>query len=148
MQGSVDQNKCFCFQHPTYTVIICIGENARCWKFFLVELQIFGSASCQVELFCTIYFHTIGTRHKFSIAILNLFCYLLCKAGYISGFMSGFLLIQIFLFSDKVCDISKSYNFLTMHVVYLSIQFSDNACDISVNPFLANEWDICDLIWF
>ena len=46
------------------------------------------------------------------------------KAGCTSGLMSGFLLIQIFLFSDKVCDISKLYNFLTMHLVYLSINIS------------------------
>ena len=68
--------------------------------------------------------------------------HVLHKAGCISGWLSEFILIQIFLFSDNVCDISKLYNFLTMHVAYLSIQFSDKACDISVNPFYANELDI------
>ena len=45
--------------------------------------------------------------------------------------MGDSLLIQIFLFCDNFCDISKSYNFPTKHIVYLIIQFSDSACDIS-----------------
>ena len=44
--------------------------------------------------------------------------------------MGDSILIQIFLFCDNVCDISKSYNFLKKHIIYLFIQFSDSACDI------------------
>ena len=45
--------------------------------------------------------------------------------------MGDSLRTQIFLFCDNVCDISKSYNFLAMHIVYISIKFSDRACNIS-----------------
>ena len=62
--------------------------------------------------------------------------FLICYWGYTSFFLS--LVLQSWLYiwldgwlPDNVCDIFKSYNFPTKHIVYLIIQFSDSACYIS-----------------
>ena len=77
----------------------------RYQKYFWVPDTPTGSVDCVQIIFFSF---PIETTHHF-------LGFQFCKSGSISGWMSGFLLFQIFLFCDNICDTSK----------YPYIDFSD-----------------------
>ena len=125
-------------------------------RFHFIFLASYWNYTCYKDRFQIIFLFPIGTtpfnhshfiffasywnytcyKDRFQIIIFcfllelhNMFSVFSCpKLTLLVGWVASFSLLL--LFPDKVCDISKLYDFLTMHVVYLSIQFCENSCDI------------------
>ena len=54
------------------------------------------------------------------VKLLRNFVYVILERRFVSGWV---------IYSFKFCYFLTKSDFLTMHVVYLSIQFSENSCD-------------------